>query len=199
MNNLRIFTLVSAALGLLGCTTTGLHIESQPPGADVLVSVQGQPPRKAGVTPMELTEFSSAGSPPVQVTASLAGRVSQSAYVPSSQFAKRGQLFFQLDQTVLPAACEKQQQSLQKIALGVAQVQSQIAGKNLDQAIASLGVLVAEFADVSVLYDLLGNAYYLRKDLDTALKNYKRSYEINPNNPETERMIKKIQSLRGGA
>lgn len=94
--------------------------------------------------------------------------------------------------------CKKQDESLQKVSRGVAEVRSQIASERLDQAESTLTMLTAEFSGVSVLYDLMGNVYYLRKDLNNALIQYRRSYELNSNNAETARMIKKIESLPRG-
>lgn len=42
------------------------------------------------------------------------------------------------------------------------------------------------------LYDSLGEAYFDAKDYDHALKNYKKSLEIDPNNSNAENMISKI-------
>ncbi len=193
----RLTALTIAIMSGTGCAGSGLRVESFPAGAEVTVAVVGQPARKVGVTPIDLNEYSGPDAEPIQVTAAIKGRQSQSAYVPASRFAKRGQLFFQLDEVEVPPACQNVQVSFQKIAFGVAQAQAQIAAKNLDQAITLLNSLVAEFSEVSVLYDLLGNAYYLKKDLDSALANYTRSKSINSENKSTERMIKKILSLRG--
>lgn len=181
----------------VACSTKPIKVESQPPGADIYAIQPGQTPRKLGVTPLTLDEQSIAGTPTTQISASLKGRQTQTIIVPSSAFGQTGQVTFNLQEPALPAACEKQEESLERLARGVAEAQSHLAGRKLDQAQITLNTLVGEFETVSVLHDLLGNVHYLRKDLSSALESYRRSYELNPNNSETFRMIKKIESLRG--
>jgi predicted negative regulator of RcsB-dependent stress response len=77
----------------------------------------------------------------------------------------------------------------------VAQVQSLIQRKELDQGLSTVNTLLSSYPNISTLYDLQGNIYYLRKDIDRALASYKRANAITPNS-ETNRMISKLQELR---
>ena len=68
------FLIVLMLANLLGCTTPGLRIESQPPGAEVQITVPGQSPRKVGQTPLDINEYAMAGAPAIQVSARASGR-----------------------------------------------------------------------------------------------------------------------------
>ncbi len=195
----RLLSLLGFMFLLAACQSQSLKIESEPAGADVLVSVQGQSPRKVGVTPYVLQAGEQGDrSQPMQLMISKDGFGAESILLPPSAVGRSGSVFMKLDHSKLPAACVNLEAALEKVARGVAEAQYQIKLKNLDQAERQLGQLVAEFQNVSVLHDLLGNVYYLRKEIDKALASYRRSQAIAPNNSETGRMIKRLEELRGG-
>lgn len=165
-----------------------------------MVAVQGQTPRKLGVTPYTISSQDQGDkSSALQLTVSKDGFAGESIWLPPSATGRSGTLFVKLDQGKLPAACQNQEAALEKVGRGVAEIQYQIKQKNLEGAERMINQLTSEYQNVSVLFDLLGNVYYLRKDIDRALTAYRRSLAIAPNNSETGRMIKKLEELRGGS
>ncbi len=196
----RLTGLLGSAVVFVGCQSQTLKIESEPAGADVLVSVQGQTAKKVGITPyvMQASEQGDR-SQAMRLVVSKDGFGADSVLLPPSSVGRSGTVFMKLDQSKLPAACVNLEAALEKVSRGVADAQYQIKLKNLDQAERQLVQLVDEFQNVSVLHELLGNVYYLRKDIDKALASYRRSQAIAPNNSDTGRMIKRLEESRGGA
>lgn len=196
----RVIVTGSTVGVLAGCQSQAFRVDSDPAGADVFISSQGQTPRKLGVTPYVIQSGDQGDkSQALHVTVSKDSYGSESVLLPPAAMGRSGGLFVKLDGFKLPAACQNQEAALEKVARGVAESQYQIKLKNLDQAERSLNTLVTEYPNVSVLHDLIGNVHFLRKDIDRALASYRRSQAIAPNNTETGRMIKRLEELRGGA
>jgi len=63
------------------------------------------------------------------------------------------------------------------------------------EAIKIFSLLVSEFPESSNVFDSLGEAYFLNKEYKLALKNYKTSLKLNPNNTNANEMINKIGNL----
>jgi tetratricopeptide (TPR) repeat protein len=187
-------------LFLTACQSQSFRVDSEPAGADVFISSQGQTPRKLGVTPYAI-QASDQGdkTQAIQVIVSKDGSGSESVLLPPAAMGRAGGMFVRLESMKVPISCQNQEVALEKVARGVAESQYQIKIKNLDQAERTLNALAAEYANVSVLHDLLGNVHFLRKDIDRALSSYRRSQAIAPNNSETTRMIKRLEELKGGA
>lgn len=70
-----------------------------------------------------------------------------------------------------------------------------MAKDKLPAAITIFKLLVAEFPDRFNPYDSLGEAYFNNKQYDLAIKNYKKSLALNPENTNAEDMIEKIKQL----
>lgn len=62
-------------------------------------------------------------------------------------------------------------------------------------AIKIFTLLVSEFPKLPNPYDSLGEAYFINKEYEFAIKNYKISLELNPNNKAASEMIDKIEKL----
>lgn len=63
----------------------------------------------------------------------------------------------------------------------------------IDDAIKIFELLVAEFPNAPNPYDSLGEAYFKNNNTELALKNYKKSLELNPKNENAENFIINIQ------
>ncbi|SHI30604.1 serine hydrolase [Aquimarina spongiae] len=66
--------------------------------------------------------------------------------------------------------------------------------KKVNQSIAIFKLAVSEFPNNANTYDSLGEAYFIDKQYDLALLNYKKSLELDPKNTNAEEMIKKIKN-----
>jgi len=62
-------------------------------------------------------------------------------------------------------------------------------------AIKIFTLLVSEFPKLPNPYDSLGEAYFINKEYELAIKNYKISLELNPKNTAAGKMIDKIEKL----
>lgn len=70
----------------------------------------------------------------------------------------------------------------------------QLIEKNqIKEAIKIFKLLVSEFPNSANPYDSLGEAYYLNGNNSMALQNYNKVLELNPNNTNAKKMIKKIK------
>lgn len=72
----------------------------------------------------------------------------------------------------------------------------ELLSKNkVEEAIKIFTLLVSEFPKFPNPYDSLGEAYFINKEYELALKNYKISLELNPKNEAAGEMIEKIEKL----
>lgn len=67
-----------------------------------------------------------------------------------------------------------------------------LAEKRIKEAIEILKLNVESYPDSFNVYDSLGEAYMINGDKDLALKNYRKSYNLNSDNTNTRNMIKKL-------
>lgn len=101
-------------------------------------------------------------------------------------------------QVATNAVCPQVDKSrFSQLAQGIAAAQAALHRQNLNDAFERLTVLATTFPNVSVVYDLLGNVEFIRRDLKAALKHYQTSLELEPENPATERMVQRIERLVG--
>jgi len=68
-----------------------------------------------------------------------------------------------------------------------------IEKNQIKEAIKIFKLLVSEFPNSANPYDSLGEAYYLNGNNSMALQNYNKVLELNPNNTNAKKMIKKIK------
>jgi tetratricopeptide (TPR) repeat protein len=198
-----------SSLGILafltiGCASAQLTIESEPLGADIYLNVGKQVPSKLGQTPYTMnTGVLGLNTESFMVTVSKEGFDRQSVLVPVTALSNSSVIAVRLNQLIVKddpklKAAENLDMALEQVARGVANIQSLIQSKEYDQAQSTTTALLATYPNLSILYDLLGNIYYLRKDVERSLANYKKAQLITPN-PETLRMINKLQELRAPA
>ena len=196
---LSIALLPLASVTLFACATgSSVRVESNPEGALVSVIASGNAPVSVGKTPLNVEKSSFPGlySDPVQITVSKEGFESESILIPKSQLETESKLRINLKEVQLNKSCSNQQEALNQVSQGVAAAQRMIYRKEYAEAERLLTQLTTKFTSVSVLYDLLGNVAYLKKDVEKASEYYRKSHDLNPDNPETVRMIKKLTSIR---
>ncbi len=183
----------------VGCATSSLRVSSTPEGADVTLIAGDRAPISVGKTPLELDQknqpelFQSA----LQMQFSKEGHAPVSVIVPRLPSGGVGRINANLQTSVLPKVCQNQSESINVLAKGIADSASYVQRKRLDDASKLLEELGEKFGTVPVIYDLLGNVYYLQKNLGKALDSYRKSNRLNPGNIETIRMIERIEQLQG--
>ena len=70
-----------------------------------------------------------------------------------------------------------------------------LSKNKVKDAIKIFALLVSEFPKAPNPYDSLGEAYFINKEYELAIKNYKISLELNPKNRHAVEMIDKIENL----
>lgn len=197
----RSITLFGLAMttSLVGCATSGLRVQSSPDGADVAISVGDQAPRKVGKTPMTLesTTVPELYRESLQMYVTKEGHQTVSVIVPRMPLGASGTINMSLSESALPRVCTSQLESANQLAKGIADSASLVHRKKLDEAARVLEDLAIKFGTVTVVHDLLGNVYYLQRNMARALDSYRRSFRLNPNNIETMRMIERIEKAQG--
>lgn len=196
--NSYLFSVVTLAL-ISGCASREIQIVTAPAGADVALARNDQSEVPLGKTPLTIDDKT---HPEVfgdgaLLQISKQSYLSASLVVPQSTLAQHSRLQVQLKENALPESCRGNSEKVNRLARGIAATQSLIKRKDYVQAESVLHELSDLFPDVSVIYDLLGNLYYLHRDVAHALASYKKSNDLSPNNPETVRMIQKLGALRG--
>ena len=71
-----------------------------------------------------------------------------------------------------------------------------LQGDRVRNAIEIFKLNIKEFPDSYNVYDSMGEAYAIAGENDLAIKNYKKSLELNPQNKNAEDMIKKIEEKK---
>jgi tetratricopeptide (TPR) repeat protein len=185
---------------LAACSSKPLQVDTDPVGADIFVSAPGQAPRKLGQTPFEIKDSDVGGSSaPLQIVVSKEGYHSSSVLLPGALLGRTGRVSIKMEVVTLPAQCLSQTDSLNKLGRAVAEVQSMIKSKQLETAEKVLTSLIVQYPGLSLVYDLLGNIYYLRRDFDKALVAYRKSISLAPDNSDTQRVIRQIEGFRGAS
>lgn len=180
----------------LSCSTSNLRVESQPEGADVYVSVNGQTSKKIGVTPLNIQENQiSAGNEPFQLSIMKDGFVTEHILSPATLFSRNTNVQIKLRETN-NSKQSLNDEILQKVSSQVAYAQSLIRSKDYESAERTLLGIVPQFPNVATFHELLGNVYYLKKDLQRAHSSYKKALDLNPSNTDTVRMIQRIEGIR---
>ena len=70
-----------------------------------------------------------------------------------------------------------------------------LSKNKVKDAIKIFALLVSEFPKYPNPYDSLGEAYFINKEYELSIKNYKISLELNPKNTHAVEMIDKIENL----
>lgn len=192
----KILLIGSLSLSYIACSTGNLKVESQPEGAEVYVSVNGQTARKVGVTPLSIPENQvNSGNDSFQISVMKDGYASEHVLAPGTTFARSSNIQVKLKEQI-NSKQNNSDEALQKVSSQVAYSIELIKNKEYENAERSLLNLQTQFPNVATIHELLGNVYYLRKDLSKAYSSYKKALNLNPNNLDTTRMIQKIEGIR---
>jgi tetratricopeptide (TPR) repeat protein len=188
-----IFSALSA-----GCISSSINVDSVPQGADVFTSQLGEVPTKVGQTPMvlDVTSFKMAREP-VTILAVKHGYKKESVLMPASSLGQAAKVGFFLTEDITQRGTQDLDASLEEMARSVAKIQELIRNKEFEQALTNINGLLLKYPNISTLYGLQGNTYYLQRNIEKALQSYKKAEVIAPN-METQRMIHKLEGIRGG-
>lgn len=178
-------------VNLTGCGSHQVKVTSEPSQAEVSLILRGQPPRNIGITPLEIPHY---GTESYEVAVVKKGYETVRVVFPAGQISTNSDLFIKLPPTSSGDATNAE--TLQKLARGIAEAKNLIEKREFDLAESKLNVLSESYPSVSVIQDLIGNIYFIRKDFGKALAAYRRSDSLSPGSLETTRMIRRIEELR---
>ncbi|MCB9024688.1 MAG: hypothetical protein H6625_00085 [Bdellovibrionaceae bacterium] len=185
--------------GLQSACSVGLmSVRSTPEGADVFLVQSGAQPVKIGVTPLNIPSdrINNTSGESVRIYVRKEGFKQESFLIPRVLFNSTIDLSILMDEDKLPAACSNQAQAVENLSRGIAEAQFLIQSKQYSQAENLINSLIIQNSNISVLWDLLGNLYYLKKDTEAALIAYEKSESLSPGQVHTLRMINKLRSIR---
>ncbi len=179
---------------LFGCGTGQIQISSQPDNAEVYISSKSMSTKKLGLTPLNLSESEiSSSNETYQITIAKSGYENATTLIPATTIHRNVNLSVKLQE--LASSKNKSSDELQKIASQVAETQNLIKTKDFVQAEKNLLMMISQNPNIATFHELLGNVYYLKKDTQSALASYKKANELFPGNPDTMRMINKLNTF----
>lgn len=183
---------------LTGCSSASIKVETNPQGADIFISSEGEVPTKVGQSPLsiDLSQYKFQNEP-VTVTVSKFGYKKESVIFPANTMGQLSKVGFFLNEDLNQKSSQDIDGSLEEMAKGVAKIQELIRSKDFEQSLTNINSLLSKYPNIATLYGLQGNIYYLQRNIEKALQSYKKSESISPN-LETQRMISKLESIRGG-
>jgi hypothetical protein len=195
--SLSIFLLALSTV--LGCASGNLRVTSTPEKAEVFVAYEGEQPQKIGDTPLNLDSrlLENRRGKFVSLQVRKEGFQPETVLIPKLLMKSTIDVSTRLDEQRLPLQCQDMTVAIEKIARGIANVQTYINTNKVLDAQSSLTQLISEFPNISVLYDLMGNVHYINKNLEEALRSYEKSLRLNPGNTDTLRIAQKIRGIVG--
>lgn len=185
-------------LPLVGCSSNFASIRTNPEGAGVYLVNRNNQKTRLGATPLSISssQLNPLNESNVQLKIEKEGYKEESFFIPKMVFSSNIDLSVQMIENPPAPSCEQQAANTGKVARNIAQAIFFTQQKKYPQAEVLLNNLIAENPQISVLYDLLGNIYYMNQQTDLAIDAYGKSLELNPNSAETQRMYNKLKLIR---
>ncbi|MCB9060676.1 MAG: hypothetical protein H6622_04065 [Halobacteriovoraceae bacterium] len=174
-------------------------VTSNPAEAEVFVrSPDNQNYRKVGKTPidMDISEFISAYS----TSNNFFIKITKPGHEDFKALIARGnktsiELDVRLDQSQDVVLMKK----FDSIHKKLFESQRLIRIKSYDQAIKMLENIEIDFIPVSAVYEMLGSAFYLKKDFKNSLNYYRKAFSLNADNLDAYAMMAYLEKSLGVA
>lgn len=191
--------LVMIVFSLVACASTGkMKLTSDPEGAEVLVIESNGSERKLGTTPLNLTQedFKFTEQQILDIRFKKSGFVSERVVVDTQSFDRS--IDMHLKMTSLVAWQEAYQDPkaspyLSDIASLAAEIQSAAMSKDYTAAEKLARVMISRYPHVSVGWTLMGNIYYIKKEMGQAIQSYRKALEIDPDNTATKEVLSRLE------
>lgn len=179
---------------LFACGTVA--IRSNPSEAEVSLMQPGRSdPRPLGKTPYEgkLGDLgSAANSGPIVIQIKKPGFITQNLYVPNASGSR-----IEFDTNLKPIN-PGSFADMNKIVKLVLQAEREIMTKQVDEALKTAAAIKAMNDNIAAAWEIEGAANFVKGDLTKAKLAWQRSLEIDPENPETVKMLSTIDQRSGG-
>lgn len=186
---------------IAACATQGgLKVTSEPEGAEVLVIESNGMERKLGQTPLNLEakDFQFSENKILDMKIKKPGFVSERIVLDTMSFTKTVDVHLKMTSLVSWQESFQDPKAtpyLTDIASLAAEVQSAALSKDLTNAEKLARMMISRYPHVSVGWTLMGNIYYLRKDIGQAIQSYEKALQIDPDNKATKEVLAR---LKGG-
>lgn len=171
--------LIFAFLGLSGCASSSYFITSNPTGANVYyVDPASQKKFLIGTTPIQYSKSSIPNDAPFIMTFEKEGYAVDQIPVANSDDSK----------TVINVKLKpedvgtREDKDLQKLVAQLFSAQELIYKKKYQAAIIELDKVIAERPALAQAYVMKGTAYYLLKEMPSAMDSWKKAMRIDPEN-----------------
>ena len=183
------YVALSLFLCLVSCGT--VSVRSNPKEAEVILMQPGKlDPMLLGKTPYSASMSdlgNAANSGPIVLEIRKEGYISQFLYIPNASGAR-----IEFD-TGLKPINPGSYADVNKIIKITLQAERQIMQKQFDEAIKSAAAIKAMNENITAAWEIEGAAYFVKGELTKARVAWMRSLEIDPDNPDTVRMLKELQ------
>jgi TolA-binding protein len=195
---LKLINLAVVSFLIFGCSSAGsLSVKSNPSQAVVKLSGDDGEIRELGKTPLALN-FSEVfvNSKNVKLIIEKRNFETEKIIISKPPIKTNYNISVSLIRDSTTDSQIENQKRLEKVATKVAEALMKIQKKKLREAESLLMRLVDEFPNISVVFDLLGNVYYMMGDKVAAKAQYLKADSINPNNFERKKVIQRLNSGR---
>lgn len=192
----KIVTLLFSLSLVLAVYAESITLTSVPSEAEIVIKdLAGSLASKLGKTPLsrnfaELATLSPSGL--FLISIEKQGYVSQSILVtelPKSEI----KINLNLD----PINIQQNNSLLDKSITQLFEAQRQIRSQQFDEAISLLKKIEEEQSQLSIIPEMIGGAFYLKKDMKSALLWYQKAYRLNPNNKDAFTMKNYLEKALG--
>ena len=185
-------------LMISSCSTVSkVKITSSPEKAEVIVNTNDGETKSLGLTPLEVSgrDIYANSSRMSVVSINKEGFENQKIFIAQDSSQENYNINVKLKLKTEDLKSQDIKLRQEKLAKSIAVSSNLINSKKYNEAERILLTITQDYPFISVSYDLLGNIYYLRRDLKNALNFYERSFQINPENNETKSMIDKLKGM----
>jgi hypothetical protein len=197
------FTFMIAVASIVSsCSTTSTHVSTSPPSAKVNVRAVGSTEKKeVGETPVAIaSDVLSSGRKdhgPVWVEISKPGYLTQTILV-----TEYSNIDLTLHHDLVPISGVGDAKTINDAVNRLFEAQRLAKLNRLDEAVATLKTAEELVPQLSATYEIRGGIRYLQKKYAESLDDYSKALQLDPKNPEAQRMQETLQNLlnknRGG-
>lgn len=188
--------LLNAILFLLvACGGQEITIKSTPSDADIYIKVLGKnEEERIGQTPLTLTSetINKLGDPAKSLTVI---DIRRPGYIHEQLLINDfGRTVVEYNFTLEPNAIANIIDKIDTIGEQLFEAQRLMRAGGYEESINMLKELDKKFPYSSLINELIGGAYYLKKDFKTSLLHYDLAYKYNPSNVDSFKMIRFLEN-----
>ena len=183
---------------IIGCGGQEITIKSTPSDADIFIKILGKDEEeRIGKTPLTLSAetVNKLGDPSKSLTVI---DVRRPGYIHEQLLINDfGNTVVEYNFTLEPNAIANIIDKIDNIGEKLFEAQRLMRAGGYEESINLLKDLDKKFPYSSLVNELIGGAYYLKKDFKTSLLHYDLAYKYNPSNVDSFKMIKFLEKSLG--